>query len=91
MEIRQFINKIPLVTSFLVENFNSNYYVDSIIKGSNLWVDLCLFINITTIEDDNVYKNEMDTFESKLKLFFTAEVEYFSTKGAVAGDDENFI
>ena len=72
LEIRRFINKIPLVTAFLVDNFNSNEYVDSIITGLNLWVDLCKFIHITTIENGNIYKNEMDSFESKLKLFFTA-------------------
>ena len=63
-EIRQFIDNTPLVTEFLVDNFNSNEYVDSIITGLNLWVDLCKFIHITKIDDDDDYKNEMDTFES---------------------------
>ena len=90
MEIRKFINKIPLVTAFLVDNFNSNEYVDSIITGLNLWVDLCKFIHITTIDDDDDYKNKMDTFESNLKLFFTAGGKSFLTKGVVAGDDKTF-
>ena len=32
----------------------------------------------------------MDTFENKLKVFFTAGGKYFLTKGAVAGDDKTF-
>ena len=90
LKIRQVIDNIPLVTAFLVDNFNSNDYVDSIITGLNLWVDLCKFIHITTIDDDDDYKNEMDSFESKLKLFFTAGGKSYLTKGAVSGDDETF-
>ena len=90
LEIRQFIDNIPLVTAFLVDKFKSNEYVDSIITGLNLWVDLCKFTHITTIDDDDDYKNEMNTFERKLKRFFTAGGKSFLTKGAVAGDDETF-
>ena len=88
LEIRQFINDIPLVTPFLVDNFNSNDYVDSIIKGLNLWVDLCKFIHITIIDENNVCKKEMDTLKSKLKLLFTAGGGSFFTKGVVSGDDK---
>ena len=88
LDIRQFIKKIPLVTAFLVDNFNSNEFVDSIITGLNLWVDLCKFIHITKIDDENDYKNEMDTFDSKIKVFFTAGGKSFLTKGAVADDDK---
>ena len=76
-EIRAFNKNIPLVASFFEENFNLDDYIDSLIKGLKLWVDLCVFIHITTIEDEGIYKNEMDTFENKLKLFFTAGGEYF--------------
>ena len=77
LEIRQFIKKLTSVTSFLVENFNSNEYVDSIITGLNLCVDLCKFIHITIIDDDDVYKNDMDTFESELKVSLMLEVNRF--------------
>ena len=55
-----------------LENFNSNEYVDSIITGLSLWVDLCKFTHITIIDDNDVYKNEMGSFESKLNVLFTA-------------------
>ena len=40
-EIRLFITNIHLITEFLEENFNSHEYLDSIITGLKLWVDLC--------------------------------------------------
>ena len=90
LEIIQFMNKIHLVTVFLVDNFKPNEYVDSKITGLNLWVDLCKFIHTTTIDDENDYKNKMDTFKSTLKLFFTAGGKSFLTKGTVAGNDKAF-
>ena len=89
-EIRLFITNIQLITEFLEENFNSHEYLDSIITGLKLWVKLCTFIHLTTIDDDDDYKNKMDTFERNLKNFFTAGGISFLTKGAVMGDDETF-
>ena len=92
LKIRQFIDNIPLVTALLMDYFNSNEYADSIITCLNLWVDLCKCIHITTTDDDDDddYKNEMDRFESNLKLFFTVGGKSYLTKGAVAGDYETF-
>ena len=53
LEIRKFIYNIPLVMALLVNTFYSNEYVDSNITGLNLLVDLCKFIHITTIDDDD--------------------------------------
>ena len=89
-EIRLFITNIHLITKFLEENFNSHEYLDSIITGLKLWVDLCTFIHLTTIDDDDDYKNKMDTFESNLKIFFTAGGKSFLTKWVVVGDDKKF-
>ena len=79
-----------LVTAFLVDNFNWRKYVDSCITGLNLWVDLLKFIHITTINNADDYKKQMDTFESNLNVFFNTEGKSFLTKGTVAGDDETF-
>ena len=40
-EIRAFISNIPLITLFLIDNFNSNDYLASGITGLNVWQDLC--------------------------------------------------
>ena len=89
-EIRLFITNIHLITEFLEENFNSHEYLDSIITGLKLWVDLCTFIHLTTIDNDDKYRNEMDTYVKNVKLFFSAGGKSFLTKGVVKGDDETF-
>ena len=45
---------------------------------------------MTTIEDNNIYKHEMDSFKSKLKCLFPGRGESFLTKEAVSGDNKTF-
>ena len=84
------MSNIHLVTLFFENKFPSHEFLDSVVMDLKIWVKLNTFINITTIEDNNIYKEQLDSFEQNLKDFYTIGGESFLTKGQEIGDDETF-
>ena len=88
-ELAAFIQHIPHIISFLIEEFGETEHLRNLQKMLDLWMKISHFLRITYVDDVEIYKLQISILEDNVKLFYNVGKDTFLTTNS-EGDSETF-
>ena len=82
---------IPNIIDFLESKCVTNEHLMNICGGIHFWYDICPFLRKTTVENKELYDDELEEFQQNVKVFYEFGAHMFLTKYDVGDRETSYM